>query len=93
MPPIKFEYDSGNILRSEVKHGITNVEAESGFEDADKLNFYDFKHSADEIRYFCLGESFMQRVLYIVYHHRKSKIRIISARVASSKNKMLYESQ
>ena len=93
MPPIKFEYDSGNILKSEVKHGITNVEAESIFEDEKKLVFYDYKHSADEIRYICLGKSFMGRILYIVYHHRKSKVRIISVRVAGDKNKNLYESQ
>jgi len=90
---LKFEYDSGNILKSLVKHGITKVEAESVFQDPDKIIAYDSKHSTHEIRYICVGESFMARVLYIAFQLRSGKIRIISARVANNKTRKLYETQ
>ncbi len=84
MPPLKFEYDAGNIAKSILKHGITNIEAESAFADPNKLIKYNHRHSENEIRGYLLGLSYVGRILYISFVLRSGKVRIVSARVAKN---------
>lgn len=93
MAPIQFEYDSGNMNKNVNKHFIINAEAESVFDDSNKIISYDHKHSALEIRYTCIGKSYVGRILYVVFVMRNGKVRIVSARVAKKKNRLQYESQ
>ena len=93
MPPIKFDYDMANINKNVNKHFIINAEAESVFDDSKKIISYDHKHSALEIRYTCVGKSYVGRILYVAFVMRSGKIRIVSARVANKKNRLLYDNQ
>lgn len=93
MAPIEFDWDSGNLHKSVTKHRVTNREAESVFYDANKLIGYDNKHSALEVRFDCLGISLHNRLLRITFVTRSGKVRIISARNASQKEKSRYQSQ
>ena len=52
---------------------------------------YDFEHSVDEDRYIAIGK--VAEVLFVVFTERKERIRIISARLATEKERVLYYDQ
>jgi uncharacterized DUF497 family protein len=86
----KFQWDTGNAYKSLVKHGISNNEAQSVFNDNRKIIQADIKHSDVEIRYICIGLSFEGRILMTVFTIRRRRIRIISSRVANKKERIRY---
>lgn len=87
----EFEWDEGNIDKSYQKHGITPNEAEEIFLDENLLELEDLKHSQGEKRFIAIGLTSQKKLLFCAYTIRKSKIRIISARVANKKERRLYE--
>lgn len=87
----EFEWDEGNLDKSYVRHEITPNESEEIFLD-EKLHIEtDIKHSQIEERYIAIGKTFNNKVLFVVFTTRKSKIRIISARIANKKERGVYE--
>lgn len=88
--PIKFEWDKGNKDKNFKKHGATNEEAEEVFFN-DPLIFEDLKHSIVEKRYDCLGKSKNGKKLFISFTIRKDKVRLISFRSMSKKERINYE--
>ncbi|MEK7517670.1 MAG: BrnT family toxin [Patescibacteria group bacterium] len=86
-----FEWDKGNIDKSYQKHGITPNEAEEVFLDNNKLLLEDFKHSQKEERFEAIGKIAKGNILFLAFTVRKYKIRIISARIASKKEREKYE--
>ncbi|MCY7410258.1 MAG: BrnT family toxin [Chitinophagales bacterium] len=76
--------------QSVTKHAISLHEAESIFEDVGKKVYFNHKHSSQELRYICVGESSIGRILYCSFVLRKSQIRIISSRKANAKEKEKY---
>lgn len=90
---ISFDWDQWNIQKNEVKHGVSRMEAESTFFDPSYKLFEDIKHSiGSEIRYILYGKSLESRVLMIGFTVRRAKIRIITARPASKKEREIYGS-
>lgn len=61
------------------------------FGDPLSLTIEDPLHSEDEERFVIIGESNQQRLLVVVHTERGDKIRIISARQATSHEKRDYE--
>jgi uncharacterized protein len=55
------------------------------------LIFEDPLHSTDEDRFVIIGESTRQRVLVVVHTEQENTIRIISARVATTRERQTYE--
>ncbi|MBI1910116.1 MAG: BrnT family toxin [Deltaproteobacteria bacterium] len=94
MKEITFDWDQWNIQKNEEKHGVSALEAESCFYD-DKVRIYqDLKHSAfSEKRYLLYGKSLEGRVLMIGFTVRKGKIRIITARPSSRRERRIYEAK
>lgn len=89
---IVFDWDQWNIQKNEIKHGVSKIEAESAFFDSDYSLYEDLKHSSKkEKRYILLGYSLENRVLMIGFTLRRSKVRIITARQASRKERKIYE--
>lgn len=88
--PIRFEWDEGNKTKSFLKHAITNDEAEEVFVN---LNFVqkDEKHSNIEERFNILGVSHDGKIIFSVFTARGGKVRIISSRPASQKERNAYE--
>lgn len=88
---LQFDWDQWNEQKNEIKHGVSSLEAESVFFD-DKLKIFgDMKHKSDhEDRFVCYGKSNENRVLMIGFTIRKSKVRIITARPASRKERNVY---
>ncbi len=85
-----FDWDDGNIEKSWVKHKVYFKECEEVFFNEPLLVLDDVKHSQVEDRYFALGRANSNKLLFIVFTIRLSKLRIISARVMNKNEKKQY---
>jgi uncharacterized DUF497 family protein len=90
---VGFDWDSGNRRKSELKHDVTQSEAEEIFFNAPLLISGDDKHSDEESRYLALGKTNRARRLTVIFTLRQSAtlIRVISARDQHRKERKLYE--
>jgi uncharacterized protein len=75
------------------KHGVSFDEASTVFSDPLSVTIDDPQHSDDEDRFIILGESHRYRLLVVVFTERRGKIRIISARVATRRERRDYEEE
>lgn len=87
-----FEWDLNKAKSNKQKHGITFDEACSVFADPLSLTIYDPIHSMKEDRFVIIGMSNKNRTLTVVHADRGDKIRIISARKSTKKERKHYES-
>ncbi|MBU0578506.1 BrnT family toxin [Patescibacteria group bacterium] len=87
----KFEWDDGNSTKNYKKHQVTQTEAEEIFKNKPLLTISDQKHSQHEKRYRSLGQTNNDKKLLIIFTIRKKKIRIISVRLQSKKERIIYE--
>jgi uncharacterized protein len=88
---VDFDWDEGNRFKNDSKHGVSCQEAESVFQDDTRIDFRDPLHSKDESRFVTLGRSNRLRTMFIAWTLRGMKVRIISARPASRKERKVYE--
>lgn len=88
---VEFEWDQGNDVKSYSKHGVSCLEAESLFQDEKRLDFRDPLHSHDEERFVTLGQSSRPRILFAAWTLRRGKVRVVSVRPASRKERKVYE--
>ncbi|WP_456391761.1 BrnT family toxin [Nitratifractor sp.] len=86
-----FEWDEGNILKNELKHGLFYKEIEEVFFNEPLLLTEDRKHSQKECRCFALGQTDAGKRVLVVFTLRDQKIRVISARPMSKKERRIYE--
>jgi len=86
-----FEWDSGNQLKNWDKHEVTAGEAEEIFFEVPLILMGDDKHSGSEARYAALGITMDGRLLTVVFTVRKRRIRVISARDMSRRERRIYE--
>lgn len=89
--PIAFEWDEGNIDKNLVKHNVTNQESEEVFSNKPLLVNEDREHSKYELRFEALGKTNKSRLLFVSFTIRNKKVRTISARDMSSKERREYE--
>jgi hypothetical protein len=85
---IEFEWDYEKELENIKKHHINFTVAKKIFGDENRIEIYDKKHSIDEDRYNTIGA--VDDVLFVVYTERHDKVRLISARLATEKERRLY---
>jgi uncharacterized DUF497 family protein len=85
-----FEWDTGNSDKNWLKHLVSFSECEQGFFNLPLIVAEDAKHSDKENRYYALGQADDGRLLFLVFTIRKEKIRVISARDMSKKEKAVY---
>jgi uncharacterized DUF497 family protein len=87
-----FEWDEGNARKNE-RHGVTPAEAEQAFFDRRLLLAPDPAHSTAEPRLHALGCTVAGRLLHVTFTLRAdgTRIRVISARDASRKERTFYE--
>jgi hypothetical protein len=88
---MEFEWDDAKAESNERKHGVSFTEAMTVFADPVSLTGYDPDHSDDEDRYITMGLSATGRLLVISHTDRSDKVRIISARKASRRERKDYE--
>lgn len=89
--PISFLWDKGNIDKNFKKHKVTNKETEETFENKPKFIFEDEKHSTVEKRYGIFGVTDNGKQLSVVFTIRNDKVRIITAREMSKRERRSYE--
>ncbi len=77
-----FEWDKEKNRINKKKHKIDFMEAVKIFEDENRIERIDVKHSIYEERYITIG--MVQQILTVIYTERSNEtIRIISARYAT----------
>ena len=86
-----FEWDSNKARRNIETHDISFDEASTAFSDTSSLTIHDPLHSDEENRFILIGNSYQNRLLVVVHTERGNKIRIISARKATKKERKQYE--
>lgn len=91
-----FEWDARKAEANHAKHGVSFEEAATVFGDARALDGLDLRHSETESRLLRLGRAATGgRVLIVAYtvrrqDHEEERIRIISARRASRKERAAH---
>jgi uncharacterized DUF497 family protein len=93
-----FEWDATKARSNERKHDVRFDEAASVFLDPLALTVYDRSSSQDEERWFTLGFDGKGRLLAVMHTYRTSgitsvRIRVISARKATRRERNYYENQ
>jgi uncharacterized protein len=73
------------------KHGVRFVEGKTIFNDSSLLTFPDIEHSVNEERYINIGISAAGRILIVIHMERQEKIRIVSCRKATARERRFYE--
>jgi len=86
-----FEWDKGNIQKSRQKHEVSPSECEEVFFNSPLVVKNDESHSVSENRYFVLGQTDAGRLLFVAFTIRSNKIRVISARTMSRKERHAYD--
>jgi uncharacterized protein len=89
---LKFERDPEKAASNLTKHKVGFEEASTVFADPLARLFYDSDHSTEEIREIIVGHSILGRLLLVSFTERSPDlVRIISARVATRKERRDYE--
>lgn len=88
-----FEWDEGNKDKNEEKHGVTHLECEEVFFKKPLIVAKDPKHSSRERRFKVLGCTNAKRLLFVSFTVRSRRIRVISARPMSRKERLTYEKE
>ena len=88
---IEFIWDDGNRLKNWTKHKVSAEECEQVFFNKNLTTYFDEKHSTTEQRWLAMGITEKNRGLSIFFRVRNKKIRVISARDMSKKEKIMYE--
>ena len=84
-----FEWDRGKASANLRKHGVRFADAVSVLEDARAITVPD--ESSGEERWITLGVDTMGRALVVVFTWRGERIRIISARRATARERRQYK--
>jgi hypothetical protein len=86
-----FQWDSGNADKNQLKHQVSQAEAEQVFFNEPLIVREDPKHSQVEPRYYALGQTSVGRQLFIVFTIRENLIRVISARDMKRRERKVYQ--
>jgi len=90
-----FEWDEGNARKNADKHDVSQAEAEQVFFNEPLLVIDDVKHSQSEARFHAMGKTDAGRKLHVTFmlRHSETRIRVISARDMSRKERAYYAKQ
>lgn len=89
---VGFQWDRGNSNKNKLKHGVEDRECEEIFSNKTLIIFEDKTHSRQEARWGALGKTNRGRRLAVYFTVRNNKIRVISARDQSQKDRAVYMS-
>jgi len=88
---MRFEWDSAKDIANRIKHGIGFEEAGELFDPGvDYLEIFDEVHSEDEDRFIAVGPIRKGLVVVIWTETLEDTVRIISARLATQRETVLY---
>ncbi|OGU39275.1 MAG: hypothetical protein A2X61_07250 [Ignavibacteria bacterium GWB2_35_12] len=87
----EFEWDINKAESNFKKHGISFEEAATAFDDYFALYMEDINHSVLEQRYLLIGYTINNRIVVLSYTERNEIFRLISARLATKRERKVYE--
>lgn len=85
---LEFEWDEDKAAANWKKHGVDFRDAVRVFSDPFRIETYDAIHSTDEDRYNTIG--LVRDILFVVHTERRERVRIISARKATPRERRWY---
>ncbi len=88
---MQFEWDKEKAASNLKKHGVSFGEGKTVWNDYFYIDLFDDEHSVEENRFLIVGESEGKRLLIVSYTERESRVRIISARELTAKERKDYE--
>lgn len=88
---LNFNWDNEKAKVNIRKHGVSFKDAATVFDDPFSITLDDTLHSQEEDRFLIIGYSQQQKLLVVVYTYRGNNIRIISARIATRRERKIYE--
>lgn len=88
---MKFEWDTNKAISNLRKHKISFDEASTALSDPMAATGADPDHSIGELRYITFGISERGRLLVVAHTEQSDTVRIISARLASKRERKIYE--
>jgi len=88
--PLLFEW-SPRKATNLAKHGVSSDEASTVFQDALSVTIGDPLRSGSEDRFVLVGHSHRSRLLVAVHVERGERVRVISARPATSRERRTCE--
>jgi uncharacterized DUF497 family protein len=86
-----FEWDAGNTDKNWLRHAVRQAEAEQAVLNTPLVLAVDMAHSQAEARFIALGQTDTGRGLAVVFTVRGNRIRVISARTMSKKERRVYD--
>ena len=86
-----FEWDEAKAQGNLQKHRVSFEEAVTVFANPLAAIFFDSNHSQVEVREIIIGHSNRNRVLIVSFTERGAAVRIISARVATARERKDYD--
>ena len=87
---MRFDWDKNKAASNLARHKVSFEEAATVFDDPLSDTFDDPDHSGQEPHEITIGMSTRDRVLFLSHCDRGDRIRIISARKATSKERKQY---
>jgi uncharacterized DUF497 family protein len=91
MKALHFTWDPKKATANLRKHGVSFEEASTAFRNPLATVLPDPTHSGQEERLLIIGHSAAGRLLLVVFTERVDRIRIISARETSARERREYE--
>ena len=85
---MQFEWDEEKAALNLKKHGVRFETAVLVFCDENRIELFDAEHSSEEERYNTIG--LVDNILFVVYTERKNRIRLISARPPTKRERSPY---
>ena len=89
MAPMEIEWDLKKAKANVRKHGVSFADAATVLSDDLAITIEDPRHT--EQRFVTIGSDALGRVLVVVFTYRGDKIRLISARDATSTERAQYK--
>ncbi|NUM54374.1 MAG: BrnT family toxin [Candidatus Hydrogenedentes bacterium] len=88
---LRFEWDPDKADSNESKHGVRFEESLTVFSDGLARIHDDLDHSANEHREIIVGYSSRRRLLLVCFAARGDRVRIVSARKTTKRERLDYE--
>jgi uncharacterized DUF497 family protein len=90
---LQFTWDPQKAATNLRKHKVGFPEAATAFADPLSLTIPDPDHSVGEERFILIGQSERRRLVVVAHVERGDLIRIISARLATRRERKTYEEE
>jgi uncharacterized DUF497 family protein len=88
---VEYEWDPKKDRINREKHDVSFAEAATVFLDSHHITVLDEDHSIEEFRFRTIGHTASNRLVTVAHTDREDRIRIITAREATARERQQYE--